>query len=96
MHPTRLVLLATVALLVVYDLWAMMVHGYDWTISKDMREFAGDYPIVPLAIGGVLGHLYWPHPWHRPTIQMLLKMIAGLSVSDRNALKALLASGEAD
>lgn len=63
MHPTRILLAFTVALLVTYDLWAMMTHGYSWTISKDMREFAGKYPIVPFALGIVFGHLYWSrHP----------------------------------
>lgn len=62
MKPTRYVLAATLFALLLYDTWAMMVHGYDWTISKDLRQLAMEYPVVGVGIGIVLGHLFWNHP----------------------------------
>lgn len=62
MTPTRIILACVLFGLLVYDTWAMMVHGYEWTISKDLKTLAEHYPIVAVGIGIVLGHLFWAHP----------------------------------
>lgn len=62
MTPTRIVVTLTLFGLLLYDTWAMLVHGYSWTISKDLRQLAMDYPIVSFGVGVVVGHLWWRHP----------------------------------
>jgi hypothetical protein len=43
--------------------WDLIVafNGIDGdTISEIMKNYAHDYPIIPLAWGVVLGHWFWP------------------------------------
>lgn len=53
--------LAVVAVIVAFDLWTISAHGYDTTISAVGYQFARNYPIIPFALGVVVGHLYWPN-----------------------------------
>lgn len=42
-----------------YDVWAYYTHGHTWTASYVIRSWAAEYPILPLLIGTLLGHLFW-------------------------------------
>jgi hypothetical protein len=61
---TLLVLLAALVLLIGYDIYLHAVGGYPATISYRALQAARREPIIPLvvglALGILLGHLYWP------------------------------------
>lgn len=53
--------LSVVALLIFYDVWTLIVRGYNTTISWNLYRFTQRFPIVGVAIGVVVGHLFWPN-----------------------------------
>ena len=61
---TLLVILGALLILVVYDLHLYATGGYQATISYRALQAARREPIIPLlvglALGILLGHLYWP------------------------------------
>jgi hypothetical protein len=67
MHPlavTLAVVLGCVLLLVGYDVYLHATGGYRATISHLLLEASRRQPLIPLfiglALGILLGHLYWP------------------------------------
>ncbi len=59
MMITKIVLIAAVVLLVVYDIAAIVFFGDIATISWNVYSWSKTYPIIPFAIGFVMGHLFW-------------------------------------
>ena len=59
-RTTEWVVIVAVVGLVLYDLVAMVRSGPDATISVIVHEFSKNNPIVPLAVGIVIGHIFWP------------------------------------
>lgn len=55
------VTLAVLAIIVIYDVWTLIVRGYDSTISANLYRFSQRFPIVAVALGVVIGHLFWPN-----------------------------------
>jgi len=49
---------ATVAL-IAYDVLANAQGGVSATISRVLRAAAMEYPIIPFAVGVLVGHLFW-------------------------------------
>lgn len=49
----------TVAFLIIYDIWIIFKRGYSDTISWTLFAWSKRYPIIPFAIGVVIGHLFW-------------------------------------
>jgi hypothetical protein len=47
--------------LVVYEFVALKTQSEGDTISEIMWEATTDRPIVPFALGVVMGHLFWQH-----------------------------------
>jgi hypothetical protein len=63
MDTTRLtkhILIATVVILSGYDVYALVEGGVDATISRVVYGWVDDYPIVGVAAGVLIGHLFWP------------------------------------
>lgn len=58
---TRCVLLGVTILLVGYDLAALWFGGRDGTISVVLYDFCKEHPIAALALGIILGHIFWKH-----------------------------------
>jgi hypothetical protein len=56
---TQIVMLAAIALLIIYDFYADFHWGRDETISLHMRDWAKKYPWVPFLIGFLMGHFFW-------------------------------------
>ncbi len=56
---TKFVLLAFIVLLVAYDFVAFWCGGKDGTISNVAYECLRDHPILAIAIGAVIGHIWW-------------------------------------
>lgn len=46
------------------DVFAMTTAGVDATFSRYVLGAAQENPVIPLAAGVVLGHLFWPQPKH--------------------------------
>ncbi len=59
--PTIAFILAMVAVITAYDVWAV-THDYGWTISSTLLMAAHDWPIIPFVFGVLAGHLFFPNP----------------------------------
>lgn len=57
---TKVILVVLAAFLVIYDIVALWLGGWDATISVVLLTWARSYPILPFAFGVVCGHLFWP------------------------------------
>jgi len=55
--------LALIALLAVtgaFDVWATFAQPAGATVSAHLQSWAVQFPVLPLAIGIIIGHLFWP------------------------------------
>jgi len=59
MSLTQTMLLFVVALLVIWDIGAVIAGGYQATISAVVLVWAKRWPIVPFGLGVVIGHILW-------------------------------------
>lgn len=59
---TAILIVISVVVVGVYDLLAYSQGGYGATISKVLMDAAYANPILPLVVGIVVGHLFWPQP----------------------------------
>lgn len=48
-----------VVVIMVWDMVALAMHRPDHTISSIVRDWSYSAPILPFAIGMVIGHLFW-------------------------------------
>lgn len=46
-------------ILIAYDVWVILKKGVNESISWKMYTAAEAYPIIPFAIGILMGHLFW-------------------------------------
>jgi len=44
----------------VYDVWAALRWGYPATLTAVVRDAAARWPIIPFAVGVLVGHLFAP------------------------------------
>jgi hypothetical protein len=58
--PTVAFIVAVVAVVTVYDVWAV-AHDYDWTISAVLGKAGAAWPIIPMLTGILIGHLWFPN-----------------------------------
>lgn len=54
------VLAACAAVLIGWDIWVAVNDTPGDTISELALAFAGKHPILPFAVGVIVGHLFWP------------------------------------
>lgn len=59
MTATRIFLVFLLILGILFDIGVALLEGPDATISAQMWFLSKEYPILPLAIGILLGHLFW-------------------------------------
>jgi hypothetical protein len=59
MTLTQIVLAVVAALIIAFDVWTAAVHGAQTTVSWTLWTTAKEYPVIPLGIGIVIGHLFW-------------------------------------
>jgi hypothetical protein len=57
---TRYLLLGFAVLAVFYDLFVVLLFGNKATISQVCLNLCRDYPVIPFALGFILGHILWP------------------------------------
>jgi len=62
MKITQVVVLGAVLAIVLYDIAAYSLWGVSATVSRVTLGWASGLPIISLAIGVVIGHLFWPQP----------------------------------
>lgn len=43
----------------VYDTWAINYRTPEWTVTYVLRDWSTQFPVLPLAIGIVLGHIFF-------------------------------------
>jgi uncharacterized membrane protein len=58
--PTYIMIGLIVLIIACYDLFAILAWGSDYTFSTVILDLAQREPVVPLLVGVVLGHLFWP------------------------------------
>jgi hypothetical protein len=56
---TKYFLLFATIITIIYDIVIINVGGVDATISRVILAWSMAYPILPLAVGIVVGHLWW-------------------------------------
>jgi hypothetical protein len=57
---TKIVVIAAVAVIIVWDLYAQLAHGLTATVSYAIWEFCEYAPFVPFICGALASHLFWP------------------------------------
>lgn len=57
---TRLLLLIVVLVLVAWDVLAIRYGGPQASISRVTFDLVSRYPMLSLAVGIVIGHIFWP------------------------------------
>ena len=58
-NVTYAVIFSAIAALIIYDVFALLKWGNDCTISVRIWTLARRYPIIPFAIGVLMGHFFW-------------------------------------
>ena len=53
-------LLCLLCIVAIYDMWADVVGSR--TVSSTVWEWSRMYPVIPLIVGLILGHLFWQRP----------------------------------
>lgn len=53
--------LAMIAIITVYDVWTLVRRGYSTTISWQTLVWSRQWPIIPLLMGILAGHLWFPN-----------------------------------
>lgn len=76
-QKTGIAVSAATAGLIVWDIIAVSVAGSRGTISNFLLTGAYNHPAIPLFLGGLMTHLFWPGKtwgpgWMRVTIGALL------------------------
>lgn len=59
MNATKLMLIITILLIVIYDIIAFYIWGSEGTISNVVWNISLENPIVPFTVGLICGHLFW-------------------------------------
>lgn len=60
-ETTRSLLLCVILFLVVYNIVIMRFVGSYATISRVTLQECSDHPVLALAAGVVIGHIFWPN-----------------------------------
>lgn len=58
-HYIALAMLVILAVVGVYDIAASGSQGRLDSVSSAVREWSARWPILPLAVGVLIGHLFW-------------------------------------
>jgi len=56
---TVIFIVAVIAIIIIYDVWALVAGGAEATISSVLLNESKNYPIIPFTLGVVCGHLFW-------------------------------------
>ncbi|OAI39588.1 hypothetical protein AYO40_01100 [Planctomycetaceae bacterium SCGC AG-212-D15] len=56
-----LFLVVVAAVIGIYDIYAVLFLPCGHTVSKLFLEMSQKYPIIPFALGVLIGHTIWPN-----------------------------------
>ncbi len=56
---TKWVILVCVVALAGWTSVAVILGGQQDSVSAHVRDYAAQYPVIPLALGFILGHWFW-------------------------------------
>ena len=73
---TTCVVIATIAILAIYDTVILLEPTQGDTISEIVRQWASDYGSVPFGVGVLVGHWFWPRAGVLRSIPALLVVCA--------------------
>jgi len=59
MNETLIALCIVIVVLIAFDICMAVERGPEYTISAQTWAISKKYPIIPFALGGVAGHLFW-------------------------------------
>jgi len=57
---TTTIIALTIIFLVTWDVLAILYSSNESSISSIMYDFSRKHPIIPLAVGVLIGHFFWP------------------------------------
>lgn len=55
---TDWVIILITAISLIFDVYIMKTKGVSYTISVRLFKWSKDYPVIPFAIGFLMGHLF--------------------------------------
>lgn len=67
---TRIFIAAVIVLILIYDVYILVIGGTGTSVSHELIVWAYKYPVLPFAIGFVMGHLFWRMPSTEDTKQI--------------------------
>ena len=56
---TAIFLAVVLAAVGIVDVWLGTVYGMEYTITAVIRVASQQWPIIPFAVGCLVGHLFW-------------------------------------
>lgn len=56
---TTWILVAVLLTVGIYDVYAGLYYGPEYTVSQVVRDWSGKWPVLPMLVGVLLGHLFW-------------------------------------
>ena len=62
MNLTLLIMIVAGAALIIFDIWVIAKRGKQESISAHVIRGSKKYPLIVLAFGILLGHLFWSMP----------------------------------
>tara|TARA_Y100000114_G_C11748592_1_gene322987 strand:- start:90 stop:290 length:201 start_codon:yes stop_codon:yes gene_type:complete len=57
----RLIIVAIIVVITVWDVAVVSMGRPDTTISAVILKLSKEHPMIPFALGVVIGHLFWPN-----------------------------------
>jgi|DewCreStandDraft_4_1066084.scaffolds.fasta_scaffold237059_2 hypothetical protein len=55
---TKWITFAWIVAIILYDVWAYRQYGPEGTVSATLREWSEQYPVLLIALGCLLWHLF--------------------------------------
>lgn len=56
--PTQWIIVSSIAVIGLVDIWLALTRGKEETISVAITEWSKQYPIIPFAFGLLMGHFF--------------------------------------
>ena len=59
---TRIFIGVIIFAILIYDVYIAIIGGTGTTVSHELIAWSYKYPVLPFAVGFVMGHLFWRMP----------------------------------
>ncbi len=97
MSLTAWIIIATVIILILYDIYAVIKWGPKGTLSAIAYYASKEHPMIPLWSGILIGHLFIPPPSHIyevsqlfPFIPFVAGMVIGIAFTRQGRVRDFL------